>query len=602
MSTLAWWNMTIEIAGSKVDLAITALLILVGPGWWLLTDRPSLTLNLMQKFGCPFLIFTQAVWISYLGIKACTFGGVWPHFFTSTRFLNVMHKQKLGLKRQHCLVIPKEDGKSASCPWRRNALGCEVLCPLVWALQAGSPSERFSSETQLVAMESQAAIVSPENLASLYYTLAENELSPLESLEILRTVWRVSDPQYPMLNETLLEKVASILNDRYAEQRTHFLDLFGYFRYLAEYLCWDFPITTEILQHSLKDLTPPKEQNFTILWGHLDLAHVLAGLVGLGKGGTRRGQMQLIALRNLVFETMDSHQVSPDFSKNLTVCFILMTLLALVIVPILLLCMFGWSLLTLDWRLVKLRKRVRSHVPQVSLRRWHWVFIVGLGVSFVWIGLIAVDPYRSDLKDHAYRVLRLYLTLAIARLAPILTRIASYWEAYRTVIEFLKGRRPYKVVLAPTWEDLAEKLQGEVKVGKVDCTESAFLGNLFGIRGFPTLKIISEGKMYTFTGRRSLDSLQEWAQGGYKEQEAVDYPFDKPSNKWMAILTTSMTNYGIYGIGVTLICLGILFCYLDSSGSPEDAKSRKEMEERLKKLQEAGNEKKAEKEESKKDS
>lgn len=156
-------------------------------------------------------------------------------------------------------------------------------------------------------------------------------------------------------------------------------------------------------------------------------------------------------------------------------------------------------------------------------------------------------------------------------------------------------------VLAPTWEELAEKLQGEVKVGKVDCTESAFLGNLFGIRGFPTLKIISEGKMYTFAGRRSLDSLQEWAQGGYKEQEAADYPFDKPSNKWIAILNTSMTNYGIYGIGVTLICLGILFCYLDQSGS-EDAKSRKEMEERLKKLQEAGTEKKAEKEESKKDS
>eukprot|EP00435_Cladocopium_sp_Y103_P047919 s742_g14.t1 len=284
MSTLAWWNMTIEIAGSKVDLAITALLILVGPGWWLLTDRPSLTLNLMQKFGCPFLIFTQAVWISYLGIKACTFGGVWPHFFTSTRFLNVMHKQKLGLKRQHCLAL-----------------------------------------------------------------VARGEGTP-------------------------------------------------------------------------------------------------------------------------------------------------------------------WA--------------VKFYAP--------------------WCG--------------------------------------------------------HCKVLAPTWEDLAEKLQGEVKVGKVDCTESAFLGNLFGIRGFPTLKIISEGKMYTFTGRRSLDSLQEWAQGGYKEQEAVDYPFDKPSNKWMAILTTSMTNYGIYGIGVTLICLGILFCYLDSSGSPEDAKSRKEMEERLKKLQEAGNEKKAEKEESKKDS
>ena len=157
--------------------------------------------------------------------------------------------------------------------------------------------------------------------------------------------------------------------------------------YLAEYLCWDFPITTEILQHSLKDLTPPKEQNFTILWG-LDLAHVLAGLVGLGKGGTPKGpdathRVAEFGLRNHGFPPS-----FPDFSKNLTVCCILMTLLALVIVPILLLCMFGWSLLTLDWRFVKLRKRVRSHVPQISLRRWHWVLIVGLGVGcWKWSGL-----------------------------------------------------------------------------------------------------------------------------------------------------------------------------------------------------------------------
>ena len=85
----------------------------------------------------------------------------------------------------------------------------------------------------VVAMESQAATLSPENLASSYYTLAENELSPVESLEILRNVWRVSDPQYPKLNKTLLEQVASLLNYRYAEQRAQFLDLFGYFRLLA---------------------------------------------------------------------------------------------------------------------------------------------------------------------------------------------------------------------------------------------------------------------------------------------------------------------------------------------------------------------------------
>ena len=88
-------------------------------------------------------------------------------------------------------------------------------------------------KSQRVAMESQAATLSPENLASMYYTLAENELSPLESLEILRNFWRVSDPEYPKLNQALLKRVASLLNGRYAEQRENFLDLFGCFRLLA---------------------------------------------------------------------------------------------------------------------------------------------------------------------------------------------------------------------------------------------------------------------------------------------------------------------------------------------------------------------------------
>ncbi len=57
--------------------------------------------------------------------------------------------------------------------------------------------------------------------------------------------------------------------------------------------------------------------------------------------------------------------------------------------------------------------------------------------GFICMGLIVVEPYKTDLYDHASRVLRLYLTLAIARVAPILTRIASYWEAYRNLLELL---------------------------------------------------------------------------------------------------------------------------------------------------------------------
>ncbi|CAJ1392266.1 unnamed protein product, partial [Effrenium voratum] len=94
MSTLAWWNLTIELAANTLDLTIAALLILVGPVLWLLSNRPTLTGTLMRHFGYPLLVTIQASWIIYLGVRACTFAGEWPHFFVSTRYLNVLHKQR----------------------------------------------------------------------------------------------------------------------------------------------------------------------------------------------------------------------------------------------------------------------------------------------------------------------------------------------------------------------------------------------------------------------------------------------------------------------------------------------------------------------------
>ncbi|CAJ1336204.1 unnamed protein product, partial [Effrenium voratum] len=71
MSTLAWWNLTIELAANTLDLTIAALLILVGPVLWLLSNRPTLTGTLMRHFGYPLLVTIQASWIIYLGVRAC---------------------------------------------------------------------------------------------------------------------------------------------------------------------------------------------------------------------------------------------------------------------------------------------------------------------------------------------------------------------------------------------------------------------------------------------------------------------------------------------------------------------------------------------------
>ena len=41
--------------------------------------------------------------------------------------------------------------------------------------------------------------------------------------------------------------------------------------------------------------------------------------------------------------------------------------------------------------------------------------------------------------------------------------------------------------LAPTWEEVATELKGEVNVAKVDVTQNRALGKQYGIKGFPTL-------------------------------------------------------------------------------------------------------------------
>eukprot|EP00931_Biecheleriopsis_adriatica_P074348 TRINITY_DN48428_c0_g1_i1.p1 TRINITY_DN48428_c0_g1~~TRINITY_DN48428_c0_g1_i1.p1 ORF type:complete len:338 (+),score=81.06 TRINITY_DN48428_c0_g1_i1:77-1090(+) len=80
--------------------------------------------------------------------------------------------------------------------------------------------------------------------------------------------------------------------------------------------------------------------------------------------------------------------------------------------------------------------------------------------------------------------------------------------------------------LAPIWDQLAEKLQGKVMVGKVDATEEVALADEWDVSGYPTLFLISAGKSYRFKGPRNLESLEAFALGGFKE-----LPKEKASEK-----------------------------------------------------------------------
>ena len=48
--------------------------------------------------------------------------------------------------------------------------------------------------------------------------------------------------------------------------------------------------------------------------------------------------------------------------------------------------------------------------------------------------------------------------------------------------------------LAPTWEEVATELKGQVNVAKIDVTQNRALGKQYGIKGFPTLLLFRRVK------------------------------------------------------------------------------------------------------------
>lgn len=57
--------------------------------------------------------------------------------------------------------------------------------------------------------------------------------------------------------------------------------------------------------------------------------------------------------------------------------------------------------------------------------------------------------------------------------------------------------------LAPVWEEVATELKGQVNVAKVDCTQHTQTSRRFGIRGFPTIKLLHHGTVIEYTGSRT---------------------------------------------------------------------------------------------------
>lgn len=77
--------------------------------------------------------------------------------------------------------------------------------------------------------------------------------------------------------------------------------------------------------------------------------------------------------------------------------------------------------------------------------------------------------------------------------------------------------------LEPTWRKLAEELDGEVRVGRIDGAEETILARRLGVQVFPSLYFMQEGRFveYSSTAGRDLKKLLKFARGGWQAETPV---------------------------------------------------------------------------------
>ncbi|KAF2072422.1 hypothetical protein CYY_006257 [Polysphondylium violaceum] len=112
----------------------------------------------------------------------------------------------------------------------------------------------------------------------------------------------------------------------------------------------------------------------------------------------------------------------------------------------------------------------------------------------------------------------------------ITTLDSSNIDRYLTAggIWFLKFYAPWckhSKSFQPIFEELSILLKGQMNFGQIDCISDPALLHRFGIKAYPTIKLLYEGNMYEFRGERTLQSILVFLRSGFKEVYNTPYPY-----------------------------------------------------------------------------
>lgn len=94
-------------------------------------------------------------------------------------------------------------------------------------------------------------------------------------------------------------------------------------------------------------------------------------------------------------------------------------------------------------------------------------------------------------------------------------------EGKEVFVKFYSPSCPHCTRMQSAWEELKSS---KVQVGQVDCTQNTDACKRFGVRGVPSLALVSGGKLYRYSGQRDVASMQAFMDGGYLSTAAESAP------------------------------------------------------------------------------
>mmetsp|Transcript_30518 Transcript_30518/g.33808 ORF Transcript_30518/g.33808 Transcript_30518/m.33808 type:complete len:235 (+) Transcript_30518:73-777(+) len=120
------------------------------------------------------------------------------------------------------------------------------------------------------------------------------------------------------------------------------------------------------------------------------------------------------------------------------------------------------------------------------------------------------------------------------------------------------------IALTPKWDELSLKVQNdhpEIMITKIDCTKNGDICKRYGVKGFPTLKLFTGGKVYDYNKKkRTVDEFLNFAVSGYKNETGKSTLPPSAISKFLTNLRVDIHHVQSqrpYG-GLLILLLGII--------------------------------------------